>query len=94
MGYMPAGWLCADIIDMTRLLEGRKQKFGTQFGKQNGQWRLLPFETGTTDEERALYRVLPLKEIKRLESKLNSKKGGRMLNPQIIGLTMIKKSSG
>lgn len=40
-----------------------KQKFGTQYQKNaEGQWKLMPVASGTTDAERKKYNVIPLQK--------------------------------
>lgn len=55
--------------------QDKKQKFGTQFVKKSllGKWRLYPVDSKTTDEERALYNVISLKETKKMIEKMNKK---------------------
>lgn len=68
MGYKKAKWLCAATLDRLLMTQGKKQKFGTQFIKKSlsEKWSLYPVDLKTTDEERALYNVLPLEKTKKL----------------------------
>lgn len=91
LGYSPAKWLYADITDISLLIRGKKQKFGTQFGKKDGRWQLLPVSEKTTDSERKKYNVISLVRAKNLEKLLNSNKGGHFFKPSYIGLTMRNK---
>lgn len=94
LGYDPAKWLYADITDISLLIRGKKQKFGTQFGKgQNGKWRLLPVSARTTDHDRKEYNVISIKETKKLEGLLNSNRMKDFFKPAYIGLTMRSRSN-
>jgi len=65
MGKMPrAGFVAAMAYDRTRAFAGRVQKFGTQSVMTMGQRVLWPVDSGTTDSERAKWRVQPLAELK------------------------------
>ena len=54
-------WLSAAAEDRYLLSIGEKQKWGTQFTKESGEWSLLPVQTdeesGITDEVRATRHV-------------------------------------
>jgi hypothetical protein len=72
LGYQPAKWLFAIATDKLLILRGRRQKFGTNIGKTpTGNWQILPCQSHTSDEERKLYNVLPLKKIERRLNYLN-----------------------
>ena len=65
-------WLYAAATDRILIMEGKKQKFGTQFGKdRDGFWVLLPVDNKTTDSERREYGVQSLTNIKKTLDKLN-----------------------
>ena len=54
---------------------GKRQKFGTQYRKKDPQskWKILPVDSRTTDEERKIYNIAPLKELMKNIEKLNNK---------------------
>lgn len=64
MGDNSAKWLTAASLDRLLLMEGKAQKYGTQFKhNDNGLWELaLPIDPTTTDEERITWNVPPLKD--------------------------------
>ncbi len=73
-GYLPGKWLSAASTDNILIIQGKRQKFGTQFGRDaTGKWQLLPFETRTTGAERKKYNVMPLQKIRKLLNTLNKK---------------------
>ncbi|MDP3729355.1 MAG: hypothetical protein Q8R26_01180 [bacterium] len=73
LGYKKARWLYAAAFDRLLLLQGRKQRFGTQFKKEkNGLWKLYPVDNKTTDRDRITYNVPPMNKIKEQLKKWNS----------------------
>ena len=65
MGTCPrARALAATAYDRVRMLEGRPQKFGTQFSERNGQRELWPVDPSTTDSERAKWGLPTLAELR------------------------------
>ncbi len=66
-GYDRARWIYAATLDRYLLSTGERQKFGTQYLVVRGRWQLQPLDPATTDEERALYHVPPLVEIRARE---------------------------
>jgi hypothetical protein len=73
-------WLYAATLDRYLMIEGKLQKFGTQFVRVGpagrvgpGRWRLYPVDPATTDEERARYNVPPLATQEKKAEKLNAK---------------------
>ncbi|MCR4329374.1 MAG: hypothetical protein NUV65_02405 [Candidatus Roizmanbacteria bacterium] len=63
LGDDSARWLAAASLDRSLLMEGKAQKYGTQF-KLNDQneWELAqPIDPNVTDKERAKWNVPPLK---------------------------------
>ncbi len=63
-GYKPGRWLTASATDRILTMQGKPQKFGTQFGKKpDGTWFMLPFSLSTTDTERKRNNVMPLNKI-------------------------------
>lgn len=54
--------LYALALDRFLLSIGQPQYFGTQFEKRYGKWKLSPYNKKTTDKERKLYFVEPLKK--------------------------------
>lgn len=63
LGHNKSRWLYAAATDRLLLMKGKKQKFGTQYQKNaEGQWKLLPVASGTTDAERKKYNVITLQK--------------------------------
>lgn len=62
MGSNVSKWLYAATLDRWLVSQGKHQKYGTQFEKVDGEWKMLPVDGTVTDEERALYYVPPLKD--------------------------------
>lgn len=62
MGSKVTRWLYAATLDRWLVSQGKKQKFGTQFKLEDGNWVQGPVDESTTDEERAEYGVPPLAE--------------------------------
>lgn len=62
MGSKVTRWLYAATLDRYLVAQGKKQKFGTQFEQIDGAWRLLPYDSSTTDKERKEYGVPPIHE--------------------------------
>lgn len=64
LGDETARWLAAASLDRSLLMDGKPQKYGTQFIKlsEESDWELaLPIDPSVTDEERAIWNVPPLK---------------------------------
>jgi len=74
-GHKKARWLFAATTDRLLVKQKRKQKFGTQFSRSiaTGKVAVFPINERTTDEERELFGVPTLKEIKQKVKKLNQK---------------------
>ncbi len=62
-GYTDARWIYAATLDRYLMSLGQPQKFGTQYTKVDGEFKLYPVDPTTTDAERARYNVSPLNEI-------------------------------
>ncbi len=75
LGYKRGKWLYAAATDRLLMMQGKKQKFGTQFTKniETGKWSLHPIQPRTTDAERKKYKVKSLQKIKKMVDILNSK---------------------
>ena len=75
LGYKKALSFYAICLDRLLTKQGKKQKFGTQYRKKDARskWKLLPVDSRTTDEERKIYNMAPLKELMRNIEKLNGK---------------------
>lgn len=75
LGYEPAEWLMAASEDRLLMYQGKKQKWGTQFKKDEvGKWYQYPIEddsiSGATDELRKKYRIASAEEcIKHFEER-------------------------
>jgi len=60
-GLEKAKWLYAATLDRWLLSRGKPQKFGTQFKKEGGRWKLIkPIDPTISDKERAKYGLPPL----------------------------------
>ncbi len=64
MGDDSTRWLAAASLDRYLLMEGKPQKYGTQFKlNDRGKWELaLPIDPNVTDDERVKWSVPPLKD--------------------------------
>ena len=73
LGYEKAKWLYAAVIDRLQLHEGKPQKYGTQFFRQSPRhkWIHHPLDPQTTDKERAVLNVPPLREMKQQLKRMN-----------------------
>lgn len=63
-GYEKANLLYVAATDRLLIKEGKRQKFGTQFHKKKGAWKLLPMDHRTTDAQRANFNVPTLAQLK------------------------------
>ncbi len=75
LGYKKALAFYATCLDRLLIKRGKRQKFGTQYRKKDPQskWKILPVDSRTTDEERKIYNIAPLKELMKNIEKLNNK---------------------
>ncbi len=75
LGYKKALPFYATCLDRLLIKKGKKQKFGTQYRRKDDQseWRLLPVDSNTTDDERKKYKIAPFKKLIRNVEKLNNK---------------------
>lgn len=64
LGNKKAHYLYALTVDRLLIKEGKRQKFGTQYRIINNVRKLYPIDSKTTDAERSMYDVPPLKQIK------------------------------
>jgi hypothetical protein len=63
MGDERSKWLYAATLDRLLISQGKPQKYGTQFKKnQKGEWKIEPVDPETTDEERIRLNVSSLPE--------------------------------
>ncbi len=76
-------WLYAAATDRLLVRKGKKQKYGTQYGRLKGKWFLLPVDPRTTDEERAKHNVITLKEAMQKAKEINK---GNFLTKKKIGI--------
>lgn len=85
LGHERSKWLYAAATDRILVMQGKRQKFGTQYRK-NGQgiWELSPVDQKTTDAERRKYHVKPLQKASEMVSYLNRVRRPRSKK---IGLT-------
>jgi hypothetical protein len=70
-GHQTARWLAAASEDRALMYRGEPQRWGTQFKRVDGRWRLWPVDATTTDEERASRGVPSLAEQEARERALN-----------------------
>ncbi|MBN1316021.1 MAG: hypothetical protein JXA42_11150 [Anaerolineales bacterium] len=68
-GYSDARWIYAASLDRYLMSQGEPQKFGTQYIRIEGEFKLYPVDQTTTDEERAIYNVPPLDKARNNETK-------------------------
>lgn len=72
MGYEPAKWLYAASLDRLLLHQGKPQKYGTQYRKeQNGLWFMPAIDPSVLDEERKQYNVPALSDMLAKIKKMN-----------------------
>jgi len=73
LGHKKSLLLCATCLDRLLMKKGKKQKFGTQYRKNNAKskWKLLPVDSRTTDEERKKWGIAPLSKLIANVNKLN-----------------------
>lgn len=64
LGDKQARWLYAAATDRILLLQGKPQRYGTQWQIKNGKCILWPVNLNTTDRARARYGIEPLKVIR------------------------------
>jgi len=63
MGDERSKWLYAATLDRLLISQGKPQKYGTQFKKnQKGEWEMEPVDPATTDKERIRLDVSSLSE--------------------------------
>jgi hypothetical protein len=69
-----ARWLTAASEDRILVRDGKLQKYGTQFSKDNhgGPWKLDPVDPSITDEQRAEWNVPPLAEAQKRAEQMNA----------------------
>jgi len=88
LGHKKSKWLYAAATDRILTRQGKKQRFGTQYQKNDqGKWGLYPVQKSTTDKERRKYNVKSLQEAKEMVSYLN-RRDARLWKK--IGLTRRK----
>lgn len=76
LGSKPSKWLYAAATDRLLMMQGKPQKFGTQYRKnKEGIWEVHPIQPDTTDIERKTFNVSPLQKIKKNAELLNLKGG-------------------
>ena len=72
MGHKKSRWLFAAATDRLLIQQGKKQKFGTQFQRnEKGLWHLLPLNPRTTDADRRRYGVRSLQKLEKVVERLN-----------------------
>lgn len=87
-GHKKSRWLFAAATDRLLIQQGKKQKFGTQFQRnEKGLWHLLPLNPRTTDADRQRYDVRSLRKLEKVVEKLNRAGGARVLPSKKIGIS-------
>jgi hypothetical protein len=71
--HKKSGWLYAAATDRLLMMQGKKQKYGTQFylDPKTNEWKLHPISKKTKDEERAQYGIKPLHLIEKMVVLMN-----------------------
>jgi hypothetical protein len=66
-------WLYAAATDRMLMMQGKKQKYGTQFylDPKTNEWKLHPISKNTTDDERTQYNIKPLHLVKKMVVLMN-----------------------
>jgi|SRR5688572_2996476 len=72
-GHKNARWLAAASEDRVLMYRDKPQRWGTQFKRIDGQWKLWPVDPATTDADRAKWGVPTLAEQEIRERELNSR---------------------
>lgn len=66
-GHEEAKYLAAASLDKYLIYSGLRQKYGTQVGRDRfGRYYVSPFDTSTTDADRAVWNVPPLDSLLKL----------------------------
>jgi len=91
LNHKKSKWLFAAVIDRILVIQGKKQKYGTQLRLNNSSlWELWPVNPKIKDSARRKVNVLPLAKISRIILLLNGHKGKHLLSSTKIGLTFGK----
>lgn len=77
MGHGSGRWLAAASYDRWLMRQGKPQKYGTQYTKQNDSslYTLYEVDPATTDEERAAWNVPSLAEAQQRATEINKRYG-------------------
>lgn len=89
LNHSPSQWLYAAATDRILMLEGKKQKFGTQFTKKDDKWILYQVDSSTTDAERVKSNVVPMLRILEILKEFNENPRKRKFTKS-IGLTRLQ----
>ena len=74
LGHSTGRWLTAASYDRWLMRQGKPQKYGTQYTKQNGSsYVLYEVDPTTTDEERAEWNVPSLAEAQQRAAEINKR---------------------
>lgn len=74
-GYSDARYLAAQSLDKYLVSSGLRQKYGTQLTRDpRGNLLLYPYDTLTSDSERAVWNVPPLDSLVARAERLNARK--------------------
>lgn len=71
-GHADAKWLAAASFDRWCMYRGSRQKYGTQIVPDGTGYRVWDVDPETTDEERAVFGVPSLEELKRRAERLST----------------------
>ncbi|HWI53073.1 MAG TPA: hypothetical protein VNT01_13115 [Symbiobacteriaceae bacterium] len=78
-----ARWMAAATYDRWLTNQGKPQKYGTQYWKDQNGWRLMDYDPTSTDEERAQWGVPPLAEALRRADELNQRDAAAKRSPPV-----------
>lgn len=76
LGHVKSKWLYAAATDRALMMQGKKQKFGTQYHRkksENSPWELYPVNPKTTDAERKRFNVVSLRMAQKKAVLLNKR---------------------
>ncbi len=72
LGHNTGRWLSAAAYDRWLVMQGKPQKYGTQYTSEDGiNFTLREVDPATTDEERALWNVPPIAEAQRIAKEIS-----------------------
>ncbi len=71
LGHRSGRWLAAAALDRWLMVQGKSQKYGTQYRSDSGRWELWQVDPNTTDAERAEWNVPPIAKALERTAEMN-----------------------